>query len=115
MPIDSKAETDRYLKDSDKITENDIKLMIRREFDKHEAKHESKQSLWIKLGFILIPLAVTFFLFNTDLSKQIALTNHRVENIEKGDNSIKLEQINTTLIDMRERLIRLETKLEGRE
>ena len=81
------------------LDQNDIKVLISREFEKRESKYETQKSIWTKLGTILLPSIISFFIYTANLDKRIAM----------------LESQNYVIIEMRKEIKEISSRLHSIE
>ena len=105
MPTDkdfANAETDRIERNKNSLGVNDVKVIVNREID----KRGSNKEVYTKIGLVLIPIIIGFFVWLANLNTRVVV----IENQAEVNREIRLDirTIKEEVVNIRERIIRLE-------
>lgn len=99
---------DRCFYHEEGLSSDEVKLLIKRELEKFETKHETKSGIWVKLVTVLLPFIIGFFVWTSDINSRVAILEHQsiINNEVRND----IRMIRDEITQIRERMIILENK-----
>ena len=97
-----------YCPANEKLDRNEAKLLIKRELTEWDKNHETKSGIWVKLGIVILPFVVGFFVWLSNINSRVAILEHQsiINNEVRND----IRTIKTEISTIRERLIVLEQR-----
>ena len=97
-----------YCPANEKTDRNEVKLLVKRELNEWDKNHETKNGVFIKLGLVILPFVVGFFVWLSNINSRVAILEHQKKFNQELRNDIRTIKDEITAI--RERLIVLEQR-----